>query len=418
MKAETRNIWVIAAGYLVFLLLFLSHFGFNPSATINLGEKHLENYAGTVPSGLVIHHNDGFDGQYYYFMALSPSFADVRGIAPNFLQRIFYPFAAIALSLGYAPLFPIMLLLINFACAIVSSLMLMWLLRKYGSNQNWVMAWAFSVGILISLSCNLTELMMITWTIAAIYFLEKDRIWLSVLALACAFMTRESALTLGVGFVFYFLMRLRFWRAIQYALSFIPYLLWEMYFSHRFGTVPFFRTSQAVSMPNLFAASDSAAPGFVNTAFDNVSGLKSISGALQPSAMETLSHIYRTLSPWPIIAFILIIACIAIWNFFKEKGMAKKFSLYTVLLFSQLAFMVIINPKIMMTEGGEATGRYALGLYTISFLYYAERGKKYSKILAFLLIASAAAYIFQRAIVPKESYHISSAAGQTVLMNE
>ncbi len=109
------------------------------------------------------------------------------------------------------------------------------------------------------------------------------------------------------------------------------------------------------------------------------------------------------MSPWPIICFILVIGSLLLCNTVKER----RIGVYAILLLSQIAFMFLIHPKVMLNEGIEATGRYALGLYTISLLYYAERGKKYAKILALLLIASAIAYFFQRALMPKEAYYIT-----------
>ncbi len=402
MKKETRNLWVIAAGYLVFLLLFLSHFEFNPSATINLSDRHLGNYAAPLPANLIVHHNDGFDGQNYYFMALNPSFSNIRGVAPNFLQRILYPISARVLSFSYEPLLPIALLSINFAAALLSCLLLMRLLRNHGADENLVFIWAFSVGVLLSLSCNLTELMMMCLVLSSVYFFEKDSHWLATLSLAGALLARESSITLVAAFVFFFLIHLKIKRGLQYALAIVPFVLWQIFFAFRFGTVPFYRTPQALSLPHFLTGHDVSGPGFVSMSMSNAAGLRDIPGAAT-SLFETLSRINQTISPWPLLAFIAVMLCIAVRDLWKER----RLSLYTVLIFSQLAFMFLITPKIMLNEGVEATGRYVLCLYTISFLYFAERGRRFSRILAFLLIGSSAAYFLQRAVVPKESYTVT-----------
>lgn len=413
MDKEKRNLWVIAAGYLVFLMLFLSHFGFNPSATINFSGAHMAQYKGEIPSGIVVHHNDGFDGQYYYFIALNPSFTNIQGVGWNFLQRIVYPTLARTLALSLPPFsihfLPLALLLVNLCAALISSMLLMKLLSRYGSSPNWAFVWAFSTGILISLSCNTTELLMITLVIAAMFFLEKEKHWLAVASLALAMMTRESSITLITAFVVYFLVRFKFGRALQYALSIVPFVIWQAVFYYRFHIIPFRQTPQALSIPAFITNQPAADHSFVTTAITKVEHLQQIQSNVQtavahPSLFETLSSIYQTISPWPIVIFVAIITCMAVWNFLKER----KITLYVVLLFSQISFMFLITPKILLTEGVEATGRYVIGLVTVSILYFASRGKKYSKVLAFLLIGSAAAYVFQRAIVPKGPYHITN----------
>ncbi|MDD5069059.1 MAG: hypothetical protein PHN89_05705, partial [Candidatus Pacebacteria bacterium] len=167
ISKEYRNLIIIALFYVIFLLLFIGKFNFNPSATIEFSQAFQNSLAKSLPhlslpEGIVIHKTNGFDGQYYYALALDHSLSNLKNMpmGTNFMQRLLYPFLALLLSLGFPILLPGMLIAINIAAVLVSSYVLMLLLRKYAANPNWVFLWSFSVGLLITVSRDLTEPLM------------------------------------------------------------------------------------------------------------------------------------------------------------------------------------------------------------------------------------------------------------------
>src|SRR5215469_6833025 len=75
-------------------------------------------HPGHVPAGLHVFHTNGYDGQFYYRLALDPAnlHRTAFGITldhPYRLQRIGYPALAWLVSLGHHRLVPIALVLVN-----------------------------------------------------------------------------------------------------------------------------------------------------------------------------------------------------------------------------------------------------------------------------------------------------------------
>jgi len=392
IKKEHKILIIIGIIYLAFLLLFISKFNFNPSATIELSENHLMQYDGKIPSGVVIHKTDGFDGQYYYMMVLNPSLEKIH-IAPNFLQRILYPALAKILSLNITALLPIVFILINLASVLISSYVLLVLLKKYNANLNLVYLWAFNVGFLISITRNLTEPLMMCFIALMIYFFEKENHYWAASCLALALLTRELAITVYAAMLLYFLIKKDFRKLALYSFSIVPFLIWETVLMYKIGAIALISSSYAITRLPF---------GILNNFFNLFPNISHYIIKNPEFSSNYLRGINSIFSPLPILLFTIVQAIISATSALKEK----KITVHSILLLSQIALIGLLQKNLFFQEI-DCVGRYALVLFFFSILYFAKRGEKYSKILTVLLILSSALYFIQRFILPKGDFWIS-----------
>ena len=64
------NMVLVALIYSLYLFLLLEKFNYNPAYLISLGEKFVD--FKKIPENLVVWKNYGYDGQFYYRLALNP----------------------------------------------------------------------------------------------------------------------------------------------------------------------------------------------------------------------------------------------------------------------------------------------------------------------------------------------------------
>lgn len=378
MKKEYKILIIIGLVYICLLLMFISKFNFNPSATIELSENYFNIYGGKIPSGIIVHESNGFDGQYYYAMSLNPTLEKTH-LPTNFLQRITYPLLARILSLNIISFLPVVFILINLASILTSCFVLMRLLKKYNASLNLVFLWAFNVGFLISITRNLTEPLMLCFISLMVYFFEENKHYFSAIFLALAILTRELALPIYAALLLYFLIKKDAKNFFIYALAIAPFAIWEILLMQKMGTLPLILSSYAISK---------TPTGF----WGYFKGL----AQAQPSSLQNANAMF---SPLPVILFAILQFFIMIFYFIKDRKITK----YTLLLLSQIALLAMLQ-KSLFFEEIDAVGRYALPMFFFSILYFAERGKKYNKILAGLMILSSALYFVQRFIFPKGKF--------------
>lgn len=153
----------------------------------------------------------GYDGQYYYMMALDPVNARyyVRG-GSYYYSRVMYPLAARALALGRAALIPYTLILVNLLSVVWGTVMLAAWLRRKRAPPWFALIYAGYSGVFVSFQRDLTEPMAYALLATGIYVLEfggKRRILISGLCFGLAVLTRDKAAILALvftlGFVIY-----------------------------------------------------------------------------------------------------------------------------------------------------------------------------------------------------------------------
>ncbi|HMK97949.1 MAG TPA: hypothetical protein VK425_10410 [Acidimicrobiales bacterium] len=156
--------------------------------------------------GLPITAGTGYDGQFYYRLALGPLDWSREAFGIRFdtlgrLDRIAYPALAWALSAGQQAAVPVMMPLLNAAALGALAGTCAALAREAGRHPLWGLLAASFWGFLWTLSRDLTELVEATFLMAALLALRKSRPVLAGVLLAVAVLAREPALLL-VGAIF------------------------------------------------------------------------------------------------------------------------------------------------------------------------------------------------------------------------
>lgn len=204
LNSPKASLTIILFLYGLFIGFQLEKYGYDPSRFVVAGDKFVDLNA--APSGLsVLNNSDGYDGQFYYRLALTPFTSKQTdfGVAFDYpayrQQRIVYPLLARLFSLGQPSLVPISLLLVNgLALCLIG-----WLGSKYAQMAHhhaiWGLSFALYPGLLLALSRDLTEIVEIGFLLGVIVCVQQDRRFLAILLLVLAVLTRETALLVAVG---------------------------------------------------------------------------------------------------------------------------------------------------------------------------------------------------------------------------
>jgi hypothetical protein len=174
----------------------------------------------------------GYDGQFFYFIAVDPTRAGpyLDGAAFRY-SRIVYPLLARALALGGADAVPVALIAVNVLAIAVSMLLLAAWLRRRQLSPWLACVYGFYPGVFLTLQRDLADVTAYTFVIAAVYLLESAGWARAVGAGVCfglAGLTRETTLVFAVLYAGTSLVR-NGWRngAALFALSVGPYLVWK-----------------------------------------------------------------------------------------------------------------------------------------------------------------------------------------------
>ena len=187
------------------------------------------------------HNPIGFDGQFYYIIALDPSQLWICaekpqpercGLDPAFgevrAERILYPALAGLLTLGQPDLLPYTLLLVNFVAILLIAGLVGQLSVEAGASR-WLGAAAglFCGGVLGFLR-DLADPFAVMWVVLAVYLLRRGRYGWAALAVAAALLTREQ-LILTLPLLWLPLLVRREWRnlLVSLLLGVGPFLVWQ-----------------------------------------------------------------------------------------------------------------------------------------------------------------------------------------------
>lgn len=188
--------------YLLFLAARLATCNFDPSRFVTAGDFHADR--AEAPPGLsILEDSVGYDGQFYYRLALDP-FTRERtafGItldSPLYRsQRILYPLLAWMLSLGRPALVPAALILVNLAALCLMGWAGGMYARGVGRHALWGVLFPLYGGYLLSISRDTTEPLGAALLLCALAGLQRGRTgWAGVL-LVLALLARETALLMA-----------------------------------------------------------------------------------------------------------------------------------------------------------------------------------------------------------------------------
>jgi hypothetical protein len=183
--------------------------------------------------------NVGYDGAFYYMIALDPLHAACYLDNPNYrYTRILYPMTAKVLALNQPDWIPTTLILTNLIAIAGGTLALAaWLRRKNASS--WLaLLYGFYPGLFVSLWRDLTEPLSYGLVALAVYLFDfgdrsgstgLQRARLAGLCFAAAILARETALVFAIVYVLA-LVSQRHWReSLQLgAIAFLPFLVYKL----------------------------------------------------------------------------------------------------------------------------------------------------------------------------------------------
>lgn len=187
----------------VFLIAQLGSVGYDPYRFVRIGEDFAD--PARVPPGASVGPSGGYDGQFYYRIALDPFLTErtAHGITfdngPFRHQRILYPLLAWALSGGAAPLVPFLLIAVNLAGLVVIGWLAGHLARSAGRHALWGLAISLYPGYLITLARDLAEIVASCFFLGSLLLLRSGRPAPAAGTLGVGVFARESVLGLPLA---------------------------------------------------------------------------------------------------------------------------------------------------------------------------------------------------------------------------
>jgi hypothetical protein len=186
-----------ALAYLAFLMLRLSAHGGDFSAFVDAGDHFAD--PARVPPGLHVQPQSwGYDGQYYYTLALDPFTSKGRFAGlwldnpPYRQQRILYPLIVWALSLGHASLVPVLLVLVNYLALIGIAWVGALYAQSVGRHALWGLLVALYPGFVLSIARDLPDALAVLLVVASLVLLRRSHSVWATLCLTLAIFTRET----------------------------------------------------------------------------------------------------------------------------------------------------------------------------------------------------------------------------------
>ena len=217
--------------------------GFDPSAFIVAGDQFT--HPSQLPSPIYVRpHSSGYDGQFYYRLALAPfdfrqPLYGVQIDTPAYrMQRIVYPVLAWAVSLAQPRLVPLALLLVNLAGITAIAVLSARLTRRLELPAIVPIAIMLWPGFLVTLTHDTTEIVSAAFVLAALdrYFAGR---WLTFAILAAvAMLARETAALVFGGLFVYEALSRNLWRAVICGLTVVPFLIWRQSLTMIWHAVP------------------------------------------------------------------------------------------------------------------------------------------------------------------------------------
>ena len=147
---------------------------------------------------------NGYDGQFFYYLALDPLNARYYMDAPTYrYTRILYPLVARALALGRPELIPITLLVVNWLALAGGTMAIAAWLKRRGLSPWIALVYGLYPGLHFALARDLSEVLAYGLAATAVLLFDVDgrRRWLlSAVVFALAGLTRETTALFSLAF--------------------------------------------------------------------------------------------------------------------------------------------------------------------------------------------------------------------------
>ena len=218
--------------YLLLCLPILARSHFDPSVFVNAGDRYVD-AAATRPALRVKPDSDGYDGQFYYRMAVRPfSLAPTEdGITFDHpakrMERFLYPLLAWAVAFGYAGRAAWALFALNLAGIGAIAWMACGLARRLNLTAGFPLAVLLWPGLIVTLTHDTTEIAGAALMLGAVSAYVGQRLMLYACLAACATLARETTLPVFLGIFLYETARRRWRNAALCGSALLPFALWR-----------------------------------------------------------------------------------------------------------------------------------------------------------------------------------------------
>lgn len=222
--------------YGLFALARLMSFGGDVTRFVIAGDKFIPPRTGASANLSVLTNATGYDGQFYYLLALNPFSSAVMLPGAHFdlpayrAQRILYPLLVWALSLGGRPsLVPTLLVIVNLSAIVAVGALGALLAQRQGVAPLWGVLLPLYPGLLVSLAGDLGEPLALACALAGLLCVKSHRWGWAALLLSLAALARETTALIAIALlVSVLLARVTPFPALRIpALRFIPREHWR-----------------------------------------------------------------------------------------------------------------------------------------------------------------------------------------------
>ncbi len=180
---------------------------------------------------------EGYDGQFFYYIAVDPINAPEKIDVPAYrFQRILYPFLARLLSLGNITLIPWLLIAINLVGLTGGVWVVEQLLTRRHISRWYALVVGLYAGQLLSIRVNLPEPLALLFILLGMWLFERQQgqggsLWLlSAFLFLLAVFTKETMLIFGLAYVIYLLLQKEIKKGFIFgALLIIPFSIYQIY---------------------------------------------------------------------------------------------------------------------------------------------------------------------------------------------
>ena len=182
---------------------------------------------------------EGYDGQFGYYIALDPEPQRVRArldVPAYRYQRILLPILARLFSVGDQRLIPYWLVILPLLGQVLGVAYVAKLIAEMGQKPWIALVYGLNAGSLLSIRVALPEPLAYGCVGAAIYAHSRKWHWVGAIWLLMAFLSKEVTIVFGGAILLALLLR-REWKgvAILLGVSFLPFLLWQIWLWQTFG---------------------------------------------------------------------------------------------------------------------------------------------------------------------------------------
>ena len=306
---------------------------------------------------------EGYDGQFVYYIARAPLDAAPLIDVPAYrYQRILLPALGWLFALGYAPLIPWALLVVNVAALGAGTYLLEHLLTSFRVSGWYALGYGLSLAALGTTRLTLPEPLAYGLCIGGVYMLvqHKHLAWTIVL-FALAALAKETALIFAAGVGLHLLLERRAGRAVLFGVGvLLPFFIWQSVLYAWLGSAG-------------IGSGGAGATGFEFIPLMGVWRIAAVGGGAAFVALMVL-----------LLPFVLFPAGWGLWRCYRDIR-AKNWTLYTSLLFANAAIMLFVPFSTYREPNGIL--RFIAGLIIAVILYAAHtrnrRALRYSTLWAF-----------------------------------